>query len=320
MNVVFLFVMTILVLMLFVNAMDPQEIEKESEYVEVEKIWKNNEVSYDGARHYNISDIHLFYILTPNRADTKQITKRQENVFKAMTYDSSMKYFLGIYWKDWDVVRLMYDAFKIPTVPMPKFRGFRNRRGKYARWASLIMAASYAIQFRLPNIVILEDDSAWPKNLGERVTKYVQHGNNSNVVVKLSTWGEGFLMSLPSAINYIKTIYNIGINSSSDVWIRDMLPSFNINKAIKYKLLVIPNQGNIWNTDIVLNHLDFDYTASMYDSSPLTNRLGICLYPNGSYEFKDVHPSFALFNSRTDLNLTKVAERLKIDYPRDLCK
>ena len=287
--------------------------------MEVDKIWKNDKLTYDGSKLYNASDIHIFYILTPNRADTKQISLRQDNVFKAMTYDSSMKRFLGIYWKDWNVVRLMYNALRIPTVPMPKFRGFRNRRGKYARWASLIMAASYAIQFRLPNIVILEDDSVWPKNLGQQVTKYVQQDKDSNVVVKLSTWGEGFLMSLPSAINYIKTIYDVGINSSSDVWIRDMLPTYNINKAIKYKLLVTPNQGNIWNTDIVLNHLDFDYIASKNDPTPLTSRLGICLHRNGSYEFKHIDPSFSLFSSQEDLNLTRVAERLDLKHPKDIC-
>ena len=293
--------------------------EEDSEFVEVEKIWKNNEVSYDGARLYNTSLIHIFYILTPNKGDVKQIAKREENVLKAMTYDSTIKYFSGLYYKDWNVVKLMYNAFKIPTVPMPKFRGFRNRRGKYARWASLIMAASYAIQFRLPNIVILEDDSVWPKDLGKQIVKYVRSEEEANTVVKLSTWGEGFLMTLPCAINYIKTVYDIGINSSSDVWIRDMLPSHNINKAIKYKLIVMPNKGNIWNTDIVMNHVDFDYVASTHNPAPLTNRLGVCFHPDGTYEFKDVDSKYALFKSRADLNFTEVAERVDLEYQKDLC-
>ena len=116
----------------------------------------------DNINNMTADQIHIFYILTPNVSGVSKYSLRYNNVLHHIRHDPNVNYFHGIYWKDWDIVKKSFKSFRFPNSHMPELRGSRNRRGKYARWLSLILVISYAIQFRLPHIVILEDDSKWP--------------------------------------------------------------------------------------------------------------------------------------------------------------
>ena len=269
---------------------------------------------------YNDSQLSIFYIKTPSSkfSQVRQKRIRVVNVKEMEKKDPNIKHFMGIYWRSWEEIRVLYKSFRIPTVHMPKFNGKRNRRGKYARWASLLLASAYQIQFRIPHLVILEDDVRWSRNLGHQL---MPHLRNDSRVVRLSTWGEGFLFSLSSAINYVSQVYEKGINSSSDIWIRDVLypPSVSLS-SIPYELLVKSSQGNIWSTDMVENSVDFDYSPFYNDPSPLFDRVGLCYFPSkASYLLTEVSHEHALFKSRSDLNFTKVASRLNGSLSLRLC-
>jgi len=134
---------------------------------------------------------------------------------------------------------------------------------------------------------------------------------NDDTLVKLSKWGEGYLLSLPCAVNFIKKVYEIGINKHSDTWIRDNIKQITVDR-IKYSLVIPPNAGNIYNTLQVNNKVDFSYPHSKNNTSPLGSRIGLKLdEKNGNFEFVEPDPENALFASREDLNLTKVASRLE---------
>ena len=109
--------------------------------------------------------------------------------------------FKALLWTDWTAVRQLYMALRLPTAHMKEVKGTRNKRGKYARWASLVLSAAYAVQFQLPYLVLLEDDSVWPplRQLQLGVAQALRHipGNgNSTRVIKLSKWGEGYVFPL----------------------------------------------------------------------------------------------------------------------------
>jgi hypothetical protein len=81
-------------------------------------------------------------------------------------------------------------------------------------------------------------------DLGLRVT---EHLRQDDTLVKLSKWGEGYLLSLPCALKFIEKVYEIGINKHSDTWIRDNFKDVLVS-SIKYSLVIPPNKGNIYNS------------------------------------------------------------------------
>jgi hypothetical protein len=81
-------------------------------------------------------------------------------------------------------------------------------------------------------------------DLGSRISKYLRP---DDTLVKLSKWGEGYLISLPCAVRFIEKVYEIGINKHSDTWIRDNLKVITLS-SIKYSLVISPNAGNIYNS------------------------------------------------------------------------
>jgi hypothetical protein len=112
---------------------------------------------------YNTSDVHIFFILTPNISTVLKYKERYENVRTFISEDSHAKYFTALYWEThWSTIKNIFKSFRLPNSKMPELKGTRNRRGKYARWVSVLLAVAYAVQFRLPHIVLLEDDSKWP--------------------------------------------------------------------------------------------------------------------------------------------------------------
>ena len=111
----------------------------------------------------SLGDIHVFYVLTP-RASGRNVSNREINVQKAVSNDSQTSYFSALFHTPWTVIKKLFKNLKIPTSHMfePFYGKSKNRRGKYARWASLVLALSYAVQNRLGHIILLEDDTVWP--------------------------------------------------------------------------------------------------------------------------------------------------------------
>ena len=109
-----------------------------------------------------------------------------------------------MWWEDWELVKTLFKTFRQPNAYMPELRGSRNRRGKYARWCSLLLAASYAVQFRVPHLIILEDDSTWPEDLGALVKPHLR---NDDTMVKLPKWGEGMNFIFDASYSIIASLY-----------------------------------------------------------------------------------------------------------------
>lgn len=271
---------------------------------------------------FSKDDIHIFFILTPTKAIMKSgNTVRIQNVRNASILDANVKAFTGLHWENWDLIKKVFSVLKLPNAHMPEVKGTRNRKGKYARWASIIFSLAYAVQYRLPHIVILEDDSKWPGDLRQRLLPYLRYDDK---FIKLSKWGEGYLLSLPCAVNFIMKVYDVGINRHSDTWIRDTLNQITLPRGkIPYELLVGPNDGDIYNSDKVVNKKDFPYKASYGDPSPLLTRLGFIRDANNQFVLNSSNTCYnssipmvngtlkeCFFISRADLKFAKVASRL----------
>ena len=253
---------------------------------------KNNEdsssIEYDRENRFFVSrdyvlstPLRFYYLLTPS--GSPQYMTRYENVMNFLNSNSNSNngiinidkigIFDALFWKNWDQIRFLFSYLKLPNKHMIENRGMLNRKGKYGRWASLIMAAAYAVQFNLPYLILLEDDSKWPMiDDFSASLRRILPSPESPCIVKLSKWGEGYVFPLQGAKIYLQTVYEIGINKHSDTWIRDNMNVIYF-REIEHKLLIWSNQGNILRTPYAVNHVDFAYNASWGDSSPLFNMI-----------------------------------------------
>lgn len=257
------------------------------------------------------SDFHMFYLLTPRGEVVQQSQLRRDIVANATAAagGASIGVFEALYWEDWDTVRRFFAAMRLPNRHMMEQRGMRNRRGKYARWGSLLLCVSYAVQFRIPYLVLFEDDSVWPSAqhvrdvLTEAARKRAFPQPSSRRVVKLSKWGEGYIFPLAAAKHFLSEVYKRGIVAHSDTFIRDFMDVVYYWR-FRYKLMVWPNRGNIHSTPYAVNAVDFNYSASWNDVSPLLTTL----QSGGDHGSATSSP--ALFSSKTDLSLPIVARRV----------
>lgn len=218
---------------------------------------------------------------------------------------------------------------------MPEVKGKHNQKGKYAEFASKLLAAAYAVQFDLPYLVILEDDVVFSdlgKQIKSAVVKAKQHDkkildqiasgaltrdNCFGAVIKLSKWGEGYMFSRLGAETFIHQLYRRSINHHSDVWIRKYLHP--LHHDVKYHLIVKPNDGNIYYSQRIYNPSEFCYYASSNDASPLFQWL-LPSYSSSSsinatitasitkQKHQIVHP--LMFRSREDTDFSEVVQNM----------
>ena len=219
--------------------------------------------------------VNIFYIVTPPEAPQHEL--RSSLVRKDLALDPERKVFSALYWADWSSVKGLYACLRMPTKRMPEVKGTHNRRGKYAEWGSKFLAVAYAVQFKLPYMVILEDDVHWSPDMRRRLATAIPRAEKLDAearlamaqgetdpvklrggLLKLSKWGEGYFLSELAARSFLRALYSIGINHHSDTWIRDYLKPEHHD--IAYTLAVKPNGGNIYRSHNVNNVWDFPYT------------------------------------------------------------
>ena len=299
---------------IYYNNNDDSKNIKDSFSIEYDK-----EKRFSVSREYiNKNPLSYYYLLTPS--GSPQYMTRYENVMNVINSNSNsinnkivdnidkIGIFDAVFWENWDQIRFLFSLLKIPNKHMMENRGMLNRKGKYGRWASLIMSAAYAVQFNLPYLILLEDDSKWP--LIEEFSASLRRilpSPDSPCIIKLSKWGEGYVFPLQGAKVYLRTIYDIGINKHSDTWIRDNMNVVYYGE-IEHELLIWSNQGNILRTPYAVNHIDFAYNASWRDSSPLFDMISHDNYNNQNNKRRKKN---LLFPSSKSTNFSSIIIGLK---------
>jgi len=109
----------------------------------------------------------------------------------------------------------LFDYFQIPVAP---WMYISHGGGKISRWATVIMVMKYIYDLELEDrIIILEDDLWLDKNFNFMADQWP----TDSCLVKLSMWGEMMACGIKGAENFLKSIYEIGIDKNNDMWIYD---------------------------------------------------------------------------------------------------
>jgi hypothetical protein len=255
----------------------------------------------------------IFYTLIPPHAH--QYSQRAAVVAKGLADDVERAVFTSLYWaSDWKLVKGLFAALRLPVRKMLATRGKHSTKGKYTEFSTKLLTCAYALQFQLSSIVLLEDDSFWPKDLQTRLAalsatsaKMEARNASAAVVAKLSKWGEGYFFTTRGCTALVRKVYQVGMSAHSDVFIRDYLAPLIWRPKIPYHTAFSPNAGNIYYSTPALISRQGGfiyakyYSESLGDPSPLLQLVG---------KGHNASDHFRLFRDRGDRNLSEVVRRL----------
>jgi hypothetical protein len=138
------------------------------------------QVAENLVNHMAFSQMHpdhvsVFYHLVP--VASPHHSTRQQNVRAGQVRDPRQDprgVFHSLYWKDWSTVLAFFALAELRVDRIISIQSYQRKyrysaRGKYALFASKLLACAYAVQFRLPNIVLLEDDVEWKQSFRKNV-------------------------------------------------------------------------------------------------------------------------------------------------------
>lgn len=221
----------------------------------------------------------------------KSNEQRVSNVDKVIQNHPSIKIFKALeHHKDWELVHYLFTHFNIPAE-----HHTAKKKGKMCRWATVLMAAKYIYDLKIKQTNMVFEDDVF---LGPGFKFYGHKFRGENRWIKLSRWGEVFALNCVSAEEFIRRLYDIGINNNNDRWIKENLDHmfFEIRKpnSGSFDLVCKTNQGIIRKAET----LHKDVIKSM------------CLKPgDNGLSFLET----PLFYSVDDLDFAAVLERYKHD-------
>lgn len=217
--------------------------------------------------------------------------ERVDNYKRLIKQRDDIKKFHALEFKtEWELIYNFYLDFKIPAIhPMAK------KKGKMARWATVIMAAKYVYDLKIEDhIIVMEDDV----NITDKFDVLYNDWCDSNRWIKLSRWGELFALNYHSAKHFINALYNVGINRNNDKWIQmnTDLEFHNTQKTDQMQLLCKPNYG-------VIRH-------QSDNRLPNKDVKALCRIPCHNKTSGDkILLNEPLFTSREDINFSAILRR-----------
>lgn len=210
--------------------------------------------------NYTNGTCHVFVIHAAGR--TRQTHERKANVAKLLRQYPDIRIMSAIMWRDdWETVEAIFKALQIPVCFFEKQICGQPQwgRGKYANWASLILAYAYQIRFGLPCMMLLEDDVYIQRPQLFDQKRAAVPNSNKPWFHKCGRWGECYMTNLAGATSFIESVYKYGVTQHSDwhvIWnlkhTKDSWPYF-------WNCMVKTNDGDI-NFSPPCNVDSFNYT------------------------------------------------------------
>ena len=171
----------------------------------------------------------------------------------------------------WDEVVRFIEDWEIPLRYDNRKAGDQlNKKGKVARWATLIKAMKYVYDHKLGNTVILEDDVTLPEGFDFGEDKW-EDGH----IAKLAMWGEGYGVNHTGAEHYLRMVCEAEqISLHSDEFIarkcKKAGPGWIINSKLGGHLVVATNKGHLINSPTY----DYEFPIESYSrTQPLINKM-----------------------------------------------
>lgn len=263
----------------------------------------------DEAGRISLGQCPIFVQTTKNYATQKDARLQNVAGLFNMSSDINIKPMEVVYWRhDWDAVTKLFEKIRASICFYIHYKcNASPNKGQIARWATMLMATAYQRKFKLPCMILMEDDIHPYANFGERLARFSMPANESRIM-KFSTWGDGYAFNLLGVEEYHRRIYKYGVTATIDWWINKNMEDITTSATglVRYQV-VGSNNGDIMNSDKVSKKM-FSYDTASHDDTwftPLLDAfenpddldLAAALYrflgeapPPPLSELKDLHP------------------------------
>ena len=243
--------------------------------------------------------VPVYYLSLPPGSDDYNV--RYENLQKIRSSDPAIRSLIGFSGKkQWDLITDGMCVFKLPIKAMTvqrKGKAVPAPNSKYAEFLSIFMAVSYAYEFELPYVALMEDDTTWgtPNSYRSQLTelaKYAKLTEQNNpkaaVVANLNDSGKGFFFTRRGMLEFLEKVFTVGINNPIDSFIKREL------NAIPWKMSQYKRLTNATHSSAHDNNIPRDLKTGTFKYKP----------------HKDASKLLPLLNSRSGLMLNSTVGRI----------
>jgi len=195
-------------------------------------------------------DYCMFYILSLLRKD------RHTFIHKNLSIYDKFELFQSVngYSEEETLKELKYSGLKFSNLHDAN----SLRYGVLANFLTKYKMLQFQVEHEIPYMCMFEDDVIINNKFVDFIYHQALHAFNKDPklnIIRLGTWGEGYITSLPSAKRILKLIKHKGICENIDNQLRKYCgPEKNISKRcfdVIYGLASKPNSGDCLNTDFI---------------------------------------------------------------------
>lgn len=192
----------------------------------------------------NNLDLCKIFVLTLDRDDRKYIFEKNKIKFPNIKKIISVNGFNKQETID-ELIKLKLKFYKLQN-------GF-NTYGTLANFITKVKMLKYQIEYNIPYVCFIEDDLLLDDNFQEFINKNISFFHTNINMVRLASWGEGYITTIESAKRILSYIYKCGIINNVDNQLRENCgPEIYLHNT-PWKLVIGTNDGDCLKTERLEN-------------------------------------------------------------------
>ena len=207
-------------------------------------------LTFENKNNNNNLGLCEIFVLTLDRDDRKYIFEKNKIKFPNIKKIISVNGYNKKETVD-ELIKLKLKYYKLET-------GFCTY-GTLANFITKVKMLKYQIENNIPYICFIEDDLVLDDNFEEFINSYTSFFHKDINMIRLATWGEGYITSIESAKRVLNCIYDKGIINNIDGQLKYYSGSEIYLHNTPWKLVIGTNNGDCLKTE----RLESDFAEKM---------------------------------------------------------
>lgn len=185
---------------------------------------------------YNLCDIYICSLL---RSDRMQFIEENQKMFPFIKTFKSVN--------GYDTKETLQEIDKLNLKYVNLDNNFRTY-GTLANWITKYKMLKYQVDNEIPFLCFLEDDVILENNFYTFICDSLKHFNTNVNILRLMTWGEGYITSYESAKRLLEHLNRDGIVRNIDNQLREYCGYEIALEKTPMKLMILGNDGDCLKT------------------------------------------------------------------------
>lgn len=185
---------------------------------------------------YNLCDIYICSLL---RTDRMQFIEENQKMFPFIKTFKSVN--------GYNTKETLHEIDKLNLKYVNLDNNFRTY-GTLANWVTKYKMLKYQVDNEIPFLCFLEDDVILENNFYTFICDSLKHFNTNVNILRLMTWGEGYITSYESAKRLLEHLNRDGIVRNIDNQLREYCGYELALEKAPMKLMILGNEGDCLKT------------------------------------------------------------------------